>query len=343
MISQKEDSAVETETSRKCIWGTIVVVAVVLIIFAIVVDINDLLNILKRLDLKLFLVGVLFLLGGIVLISIRWRLLLSNEPSSAPTFHANSISYMLKLFLPIPQAMTRLTTLSSTSSISIYQSAPMMMIERFMEMIMRLVALTLTIVLLLEVPLWIVGLVIAAVLLLGVPTFLLWFTRNASTTVPRLVERSIQIPGLNKERLVEALVEIQENVSTMSAARGLTTSVLYSLGMWGLFLLFYTFGFLSPGLRLDSRKIFVMSAMVLAVLPPSTPAMIGVYQGLIVAILLPFGLFDVNTATAYGILVFGAQLLVWMVLGIWGLKRTDIKIRKLSKMSMDDHETIISS
>jgi len=203
---------------------------------------------------------------------------------------------------------------------------------------MRFVALLLAIALIMEFPLWITGLGIAAILLLAIPSFLVWFTRNASTTVPRLVERSVRIPGLNKERLIGAMVDFQKNVSTMRAARGLTTAVLYSLGMWGLFLLFYASGFLSLGLRLDSREIFAMSAIVLAVLPPSTPAMIGVYQGLIVAILLPFGFFDVNTATAYGIVVFGAQLAVWMVLGIWGLKRTDIKISKLSQGAYNENE-----
>jgi uncharacterized protein (TIRG00374 family) len=282
--------------------------------------------------------GVVLLLLGIVLIAFRWRFLLPEKPSFEATFHTNSISYMLKLLLPIPQAVTRLTTLSLASSISIYQSAPVMLIERFLEMIMRLVALLLAIVLILEFPLWITGLGIAAILLLAIPSFLVWFTRNASTTVPRLVERSVRIPGLNKERLIQAMVDFQENVSTMRAARGLTTAVLYSLGMWGLFLLFYASGFLSLGLRLDSREIIAMSAIVLAVLPPSTPAMIGVYQGIIVAILLPFGFFDVNTATAYGIVVFGAQLVIWMVLGIWGLKRTGLKIRKLSQGVYNEDE-----
>ena len=63
---------------------------------------------------------------------------------------------------------------------------------------------------------------------------------------------------------------------------------------------------------------------------PSTPAMIGGYQGVIVAVLLPFGLFDVNAAPAYALLVFGVQLVVWIILGIWGLSRTGIKIKALS-------------
>jgi len=323
----------QKKASAKWIWGTIAIIAVVFIIFALVVDIDALLAIFQQLHLGLFSIGVVFLLMGIMLITIRWRFLLLNEPSFAPTFHANSVSYMLKLLLPIPQAVTRLVTLSLVSSISIYQSAPMMMIERFLETIMRLVVLTLAIVLIFDIPLWIAGLVIAAILLLAIPTFVTWFTRNASTV--RLLARSARIPDLSKEKLREAMVDFQNNVSTMRAARGITVAVGYSLAMWGLFLLFFVFGFQALGIDLNTRQIVAMSATVLAILPPSTPAMIGVYQGIIVAVLLPFGHFDVNTATAYALLMFGAQLVIWIVLGIWGLRRTDIKISKLSQVSFD--------
>jgi uncharacterized protein (TIRG00374 family) len=324
----------QNKASTKWIWGTIAIIAVVFIIFALVVDIDALLAIFQQLHLGLFSIGVVFLLMGIMLITIRWRFLLLNEPSFAPTFHANSVSYMLKLLLPIPQAVTRLVTLSLVSSISIYQSAPMMM-ERFLEAIMRLVFLTLAIVLIFDIPLWIAGLVIAAILLLAIPTFVTWFTRNASTVVPRLLARSARIPDLSKEKLREAMVDFQNNVSTMRAARGITVAVGYSLAMWGLFLLFFVFGFQALGIDLNTRQIVAMSATVLAILPPSTPAMIGVYQGIIVAVLLPFGYFDVNTATAYALLMFGAQLVIWIVLGIWGLRQTDIKISKLSQVSFD--------
>ncbi|MFA9401541.1 MAG: lysylphosphatidylglycerol synthase transmembrane domain-containing protein [Anaerolineales bacterium] len=325
----------QKKASAKWIWVTIAIIAVVFIIFALVVDIDALLEIFQHLHLGLFSIGVVFLLMGIVLITIRWRFLLRNEPGFAPTFHANSVSYMLKLLLPIPQAVTRLVTLSLVSSISMYQSAPLMVIERFLETIMRLVALTLAVVLIFEIPLWIAGLVIAAILLLGIPAFVTWFSRNASTVVPRLLSRSARIPDLSKEKLQEAMVDFQNNISSMRAARGITVAVGYSLAMWGLFLLFFIFGFQALGSDLNIRQIVAMSATVLAILPPSTPAMIGVYQGIIVAFLLPFGFFDVNTATAYALLMFGAQLVVWSILGIWGLRRTDIKISKLSQVSFD--------
>lgn len=132
-----------------------------------------------------------------------------------------------------------------------------MLIERSLETIMRLVALTLAVVLILDIPLWIAGLVIAAILLLAIPTFVTWLTRNASTVVPRLLARSAQIPDLNREKLREAMVDFQNNVSTMRAARGITVAVGYSLAMWGLFLLFFVFGFQALGSDCQANSSYV--------------------------------------------------------------------------------------
>lgn len=324
----------KNKNNVKWIWVTVGIILLAIILFATFIDIEALLRIFKRIHWDFYLLGVVFLVMGIILITVRWRLLLRNEPDFVPSFHANSVSYMLKLLLPVPQALIRLTAFSIASSTSVYQAAPMMLIERFLEMIMRLVAFILAITVFFDIPLWIAVLVIAALLLFAVPAFVLWFSRNASTVVPRLVTSSARIPELSKEKLRDAMVDFKENVTTMRAAKGITIAALYSLAMWGLFLLFYAFGFQALGIRLDTREILAMSAMVLAVLPPSTPAMIGVYQGVIVAILLPFGILDVNTATAYALLVFGAQLVVWVIFGIWGLKRTGIRVSSLSGGSL---------
>ena len=68
-----------------------------LIFIATFVDLDALLRIFKRVCWDHYLFRVMFLVMGIVVITMRWRLILRNEPSCPPTFHANSISYMFKL------------------------------------------------------------------------------------------------------------------------------------------------------------------------------------------------------------------------------------------------------
>lgn len=328
----------DNKNYRKLIWTAVVILVFVIGISAALVDFDSLLETLKGVIIGWLLLGVVCLLMGIVLITVRWRFFLPDKPSFALTFHSNSVSYMLRLLIPIPLAVVRLVIFSLVTSVDIYQAAPMMIIERFLELVMRLVALSLAIVLILGIPLWIDGGFILAILLLALPTFVMWLSRNISTAAPRLIERSAGSLNLNKEKLREAMVDFQNNVLTMRTTHRLTTGVFYSLAMWGLFLLFYICGFYSLGLNLEFWEITAMSATILAILPPSTPAMIGVYQSVIVAILLPFGYFDVNTATAYALLVVGAQLVVWIVLGVLGLRRTDFKISQLSQKSLDEQD-----
>jgi len=323
---------------RRLIWTAIAILIVVFIVFAATVDFDSLLETLRSTNMALLSAGVLFLLMGIVMITIRWRYFLREKPSFPVTFHSNSMSYMLKLLIPIPLAVLRLTIFTLASSVDYYQSAPLMIIERFLELVMRLVTLTLAIALIRNFHPWITGLAIILILLMAVPAFIMWFSRNASATTTSLVERSTRSPDFDRKKLNEAMLDFQNNLSTMRATRGLTTGVVYSLGMWGLFLLFYIFGFYSLGLDLDTREIVAMSATILAILPPSTPAMIGVYQGIIVAILLAFGLLDLNTATAYGLLITGSQLVVWIVLGVWGYRRTKIKFSNLTQFSLEDEQ-----
>ena len=100
----------------KWIWITIGIMILAVILFAAFIDLDDLLRIFNRVRWDYFVFGIVFLVMGIVLISVRWRFLLQNEPGFIPTFHANSVSYLLKLLLPIPQALIRLTAFSIATS-----------------------------------------------------------------------------------------------------------------------------------------------------------------------------------------------------------------------------------
>ncbi|MEJ2350524.1 MAG: hypothetical protein P8Y03_12115 [Anaerolineales bacterium] len=74
--------------------------------------------------------------------------------------------------------------------------------------------------------------------------------------------------------------------------------------------------------------------------PPDLPgsltdlhtAMIGVYQSVMVALLAPFEIADGNRLLAYGLVVFGAQLMFWVATGLWGLSRTHLNVRELIKL-----------
>ena len=71
----------DNSNQRRWIWISIAIVVVVFIILAVLVDIDDLQRTLKRTDFGTLSIGIVFLLLGIILITIRWRFLLPIKPS----------------------------------------------------------------------------------------------------------------------------------------------------------------------------------------------------------------------------------------------------------------------
>jgi hypothetical protein len=54
--------------------------------------------------------------------------------------------------------------------------------------------------------------------------------------------------------------------------------------------------------------------------------MIGVYQGVMLALLTPFRLLDSSELTTYALLAFGLQLVFWCLCGSWSLRRLRFNI-----------------
>ena len=99
--------------------------------------------------------------------------------------------------------------------------------------------------------------------------------------------------------------------------------------MWGCFWLFHYLVFLALPIGLTTQEMLTLAAAALVVVPPSSPGMIGVYQGILVGFLILFRITDSYALTAYAILVFAVQLILWIILGSWGLISTRLNLGDL--------------
>ena len=64
-------------------------------------------------------------------------------------------------------------------------------------------------------------------------------------------------------------------------------------------------------------------------LPPSTPLMIGLYQSILVPMLMSIKVADFNTVLVFGMIAFGVQLIFWIFAGLWGFTNTQLKFSEL--------------
>jgi uncharacterized membrane protein YbhN (UPF0104 family) len=127
--------------TRKQIWIIVGVITLFVILLVIFVDVRAVFRLLRRVDWLVLLVSVIPLLAGYALITTRWRYILANKPAWWKTFQADSIGYMVKTISPLPLAVARVATTSGLTSISVPQATSGMVVERLMEVTMRLLTL----------------------------------------------------------------------------------------------------------------------------------------------------------------------------------------------------------
>ena len=326
--SRMKDEGVimKKKTSKRRIWIAIGIVILILVVLIFFSDIEEVVDILLDADWVILGLAALCMLCGMLLITTRWRYFLNNRPKFFPTLHADAISYTSKFFLPIPIPVLRVVNLSLVTSIDVSESTPAAVLNQTISFIMRLVALALTLLFLSRTPLSIWVILGGVLFLLGLFWIVSWLVKNANKYLPWLTKLLARLPNMNEESLQGAMANIQTGLSQVQSTRKLVTAMLLSLVMWTFFLFFYALGFPALDLGVSTRAAFAMASAALVIVPPSSPPMIGVYQGIMVAILLPFGILNLSEATAYAILVFVVMLVLWFVLAVWGLRKENLRV-----------------
>lgn len=303
--------------------GVVVLILVALLYFS---DIEDIIDIIQNADWPVLGFDALFMFAGMFMITTRWRFILNYRTEFFPTLIADAISYTIKLFLPIPIPVLWVANLSLITSINPTETTPAAVINQTIGFIMRMIALALTLFFIsgTEPSVWVA--ISGILLLFGLLFLLSWLVKNINKILPRLSRVLLSIPNMTEERLQGGLENVQSGLSEVQSTRKLAIALLMSLVLWTFFLLFYTLGF--PALRLDvsTREALTMASAALVIIPPSTPPMIGVFQGIMVAVLLPFGVLNLTEATAYAIIIFLVMLVLWLVLAIWGLRAAHLRV-----------------
>jgi uncharacterized protein (TIRG00374 family) len=310
-------------------WLPIVAIILIGIVLLIVVDWRTVLSVLRRADLSVLLLSALFLIAGFLLTTVRWRYLINDQIAFSKGFQIDSVGYMIRMFSPIYVYITRVAITSAKTPLSVSDVMPATIAERLFEAIMRLITLLVA-----------GGLIsttkvapASVILWLGVFTIIfVLISRIANRSqdyMPRLSSWLKHIPRLRDKQVDRSLSDLQDGLETVGSTRRLFVSLAISLAMWVCFLAYHALVFTALRFALSLGETLSLSIATLVLLPPSTPPMVGVYQGVMVALLTPFALLNSSELTAYALLAFGVQLVFWCLSGIWSLRRLHLNIREV--------------
>ena len=75
----------------------------------------------------------------------------------------------------------------------------------------------------------------------------------------------------------------------------------------------------------------VVALVAMVVAPPTSPMMIGVFHGAIIAILGTLNYMDANDATVYAVGLHFVQMVLLVVLGVIGMRRMNLQFGTIIK------------
>ena len=314
-------------------WLPYLILLLAVLLAAYLVDLNDLIRVLENVRWDSFVLGAVCMVIGLILIYLRWWYLLSKSVGFSKVFYSDSISYMIRMFTPIFLPVLRVVTLTRITPLTISQATPPMMAERLFELLMRFLAIAFSIALVYTTR-KITGLIIIWALLLALIIYgLERLTSHAGEYMPRIRSMLKRLPRLKQEQYSGPLQELGEGLQTLGSRTRLTVGLLFSVGMWGFFLVAQALLLDALRFNLNTNEALAVSAVILVAVPPSSPAMVGIYQSVMIALLAPFDFAEGNRLLAYSIVVFAVQAIFWVATGMWSKSRTHLGVREMIKIT----------
>ena len=110
-------------------------------LFFWLVDLDQVIAILRNADWRYLAGAVVALLCGYLLMAVRWRGLLGNKLGFLPAFHATNLGNLVNSLTPIPEVAVRIFLTGREAGMTIPGTTSGMVVERSLEQIMRVTAL----------------------------------------------------------------------------------------------------------------------------------------------------------------------------------------------------------
>ena len=326
--------------SNKGYWIAGIIIILLVVATLLFVDVQQMIQTMLHTNYLLVLLGVIFLLGGIVLIDIRWWYLLGREPAFKRLAHATNASFIVPILTPIPNYISRVVITGMATEATLPQATTSMMVERMIAQIMRITTIVLTISLGVQSSMSPSSMARSIALSFAVLAGYLLAIRFSEPVINAVDSILAKIPRLSESGRAKIVHIVQEALSTDIGMKELLFAVGMTIVMWTLFFLFHFLVILAMPLGLDMHASITIALGALALTPPSAPAMLGIYQISQIGpnLILKLGSFE--QLLPYSLMLYFIQAIVWMILTLWGLRKLKMSFIDLFRSSKAQSEVV---
>jgi len=254
-------------------------------LFFWLVDLDKVVEILRVADWRYLAAGVAALLCGYLLMAVRWRFLLGNRPGFLPAFHATNLGNLVNSLTPIPEVAVRIFLTGREAGMTIPGTTSGMVVERSLEQIMRVTALLIALLTGYVISFSTGSVLLNVGLVLGIFVFITLLLRRADRVIAWGRIHLARLPWIDQPRADHILTDLMEGLNFAGNPKQVTSGWLLSLGTWGFFFLFAYLALMGLNVSHSVEKLVAIALLTLAVAPPSSPGMPGLYQATIVGAL----------------------------------------------------------
>ena len=293
------------------------------------VDLNQVIVQLRLADWRFLAASMIALVVSYILLAIRWRYLLGNQPGFIPSFHSVNVSNLVNSLTPIPEIALRVLITGQGSGMSIPGATSGMLVERSLEQVMRVLAFLIAILTGYVLAINSSSILVNAGLIVGFLIMMALLLRNAERFVSWIKSQLRRFPRLDQPRVEKVLNDMQTGLKLAGGPKQLTIGWLMSFAIWGAFFIFAYLALVGLNINLPVPQLLAISLVTLAVAPPSAPGTPGLYQATIVGALSLIAGLDLALMTTYAIMIHILQVLPLLILGFWGLMGTNLSLRGL--------------
>jgi uncharacterized protein (TIRG00374 family) len=298
-------------------------------IFFWFVDLNQVIDLLRLADWRYLTASVVVLVVSYLLLAIRWRYLLGNQPGLMPSFHSVSVSNLINSLTPIPEIALRVLITGQGSGMSVPGATSGMLVERSLEQVMRVLAFLIALLTGYVVAVNSSSIIVNLGLIIGFLVLMALLLRNAERFVSWIQSQLGRYPRVDKPRVEKVLTDMKTGLKLAGGPKQLAIGWLMSFAIWGAFFGFVYLVLVGLNFTMPVPQMIAISMLTLAVAPPSAPGTPGLYQATIVGALSLIAGLDLALMTTYAIMIHILQVLPLLVLGFWGLMGTNLSLRGL--------------
>lgn len=316
--------------SRKGLLASALVLVLVILFFAFFVDWRTSVAQLRQADRALLALAIIFLFVGYLIYAIRWHLLLGKQARYLAVWHTSNIGNLFNTLLPArPGDAARIFILSNKQDLPVLTVTSSIVVERWLEQIMRLAALGGAFLYGAGVPVSDITILGSVLFLIGMMLFMLWMIRRRELVLGRFPPLLARLPRVTEEGARQQLSNLIDGLATMSTAHRLLGALLWSVLSWAFFWGFHFLCLeaLHPSLSLETTLAISLGS--LALVPPSASTLPGVYQLSMVVPLALMG-FDKTLLTSYSLLMNVVEMIMILALGMWGIMWSGISLAESS-------------